>query len=44
MGMQVFTHTRDEKPGDTAGYGFAVGHGIGGGFRPIMVTALLPTS
>lgn len=41
-GAPVFTHSRDKKPGDSTGAGFGVGQGIGGGFRPIMQSALLP--
>ena len=42
MGAQVFTHTRDSKPGDSMGFGFGVGQGIGGGWRPISVNQLVP--
>lgn len=40
-GALLFTHARDSKPGDSKGAGFAVGQGIGGGFRPVMQVALL---
>lgn len=43
-GAAVFTHTRDQKPGDSTGAGFGVGQGVGNGWRPIMLSATLPPS
>lgn len=40
-GALLFTHVRDQKPGDSEGHGVGVGQGIYGGFQPVMQTEIL---
>jgi predicted lipoprotein with Yx(FWY)xxD motif len=38
----LYTHTRDQRPGEMQGNSFAVGYSIGDGFRVILVDSTLP--
>ncbi len=41
-GRLLYTHTRDQRPGEMQGNSFAVGYSIGDGFRVILVDSTLP--